>query len=110
MNGEPAVAPAGRHGWRNRVLASLAVACLLLGLTWHRCGCPGCLHVGRLTFYHVEGAAVLHDATRRQFAILAAFTHVVITLVSLPAYVPAGFLALVYKRFYRHVGVDSLGV
>jgi penicillin-binding protein 1A len=106
MNGEPAAAPAPRHVWRNRVLASLAVVCLLLGLLWQRCGVRGCPNVERLTSYQPGGATVLLDATGRQFATLAPVTHDVIALDSLPAYVPAAFLAIEDKRFYRHDGAD----
>ncbi|MGH7464543.1 MAG: transglycosylase domain-containing protein, partial [Longimicrobiales bacterium] len=46
------------------------------------------------------------DASGEQFADLAPVDHAVIALDSLPAHVPAAFMAVEDRRFYEHSGVD----
>jgi penicillin-binding protein 1A len=92
-----------RRSW---ILGGLVVFIVLLGVLWERCGIDGCPNVERLTSYQPGGATVLLDADGEQFADLAPVDHAVIVLDSLPAHVPAAFLAVEDKRFYEHDGVD----
>jgi penicillin-binding protein 1A len=84
----------------------VVVFIVLLGVLWERCGIGGCPNVERLTSYQPGGATVLLDADGEQFADLAPVDHAVIALDSLPAHVPAAFIAVEDKRFYEHDGVD----
>lgn len=92
-----------RRSW---ILGGLIVFIVMLGALWERCGIGGCPNVERLTSYQPGGATVLLDAAGEQFADLAPVDHEVIELDSLPAHVPAAFLAVEDKRFYEHDGVD----
>ncbi|HEX6133643.1 MAG TPA: PBP1A family penicillin-binding protein [Longimicrobiales bacterium] len=91
---------------RNRMAAGLAAFLIVLGIAWERCGVRGCPNVERLTSYQPGGATVLLDAAGEQFADLAPVDYEVIALDSLPAHVPAAFIAVEDKRFYEHDGVD----
>lgn len=91
---------------RRRVGVGIGVFLLLLLVLWQRCGISGCPNVQRLTSYQPGGASVLYDSDGKAFADLAPIDHVVVSIDSLPAYVPAAFVAVEDKRFYRHNGVD----
>jgi len=91
---------------RRRIGVGLAFVFLLLLLLWQRCGLAGCPNVQQLTSYQPGGASVLYDIAGEPFADLAPIDHVVVSIDSLPAYVPAAFVAIEDKRFYRHNGVD----
>jgi penicillin-binding protein 1A len=97
----------GRHQPRGDY-ALVGVLCLfmLLGFLWQRCGLAGCPNVGRLSAYQPGGATVLLDVDGEPFADIAPVEYDVVSLDSLPAYVPAAFLAVEDKRFYDHNGVD----
>ncbi|MBX6362525.1 MAG: PBP1A family penicillin-binding protein [Gemmatimonadetes bacterium] len=97
----------GRHTPTRRQVAvgALGVA-LTVALLWHRCGISGCPNVARLNSYQPGHASILLDRSGRPFADLAPVRHEVVPLDSLPAYVPAAFVAVEDKRFYRHHGVD----
>jgi penicillin-binding protein 1A len=94
--------------WRREaiVLVSLLAFFILLGLLWQRCGVGGCPNVGRLASYQPGGATVLLDADGEPLADLAPVEHDVVSLESLPDFVPAAFLAVEDKRFYEHNGID----
>jgi penicillin-binding protein 1A len=88
------------------VLVGILVVAVLLGVLWQRCGVGGCPNVGRLTAYQPGGASVLLDAHGEPFATLAPVEHEVVALETLPAFVPAAFLAVEDQRFYEHNGID----
>ncbi len=89
-----------------KVLAGALTATVLLWLLWQRCGLGGCPDVATLTSYQPGGATLLLDRAGQQFADLAPLHHAVVPIDSLPAYVPAAFVAVEDKRFYAHDGVD----
>ena len=91
---------------KRRIGVGFAFVFLLLLLLWQRCGLAGCPNVQRLASYQPGGASVLYDIAGEPFADLAPIDHVVVSIDSLPAYVPAAFVAIEDKRFYRHNGVD----
>src|SRR5690606_17379043 len=96
--------PGGRR-WR-KLLLLILLPLLLLVVLWQRCGLRGCPNVGQLTAYQPGGESILYDAQGKPFAELTPIQHDVVPLSSLPAYVPAAFVAVEDKRFYDHHGVD----
>jgi penicillin-binding protein 1A len=102
-------APRTRRRWRGLLLAVTLLAGLALVL-WTRCGLAGCPDVSRLASYQPGGAPVLLDRTGQPFAVLAPVERSMVRLDSLPAHVPAAFLAVEDRRFYRHRGVDWIRV
>lgn len=89
-----------------RVLVVLLLSTFTLWVLWRRCGIAGCPNVHRLTSYQPGGATVLLDAAGVRFADLSPGQHEVVPLKAVPAYLPAAFVAIEDKRFYRHHGVD----
>jgi penicillin-binding protein 1A len=77
---------------------------------WTRCGFVGCPAVADLTAYQPGGSSVLLDRNGVAFADLAPFDHEIVSLDSLPDYVPAAFIAVEDKRFIEHDGVDWIRV
>ncbi len=99
----------GRAWWLPplRWLLVAAAASLLLGwLTWQSCGLRGCPAVERLSALQPGGAPVLLDRNGDQLARLTPSPQTLVRLDSLPAYVPAAFVAIEDRRFYHHGGVD----
>jgi 1A family penicillin-binding protein len=89
------------------ILPALGFVTLVGGLTLYaNCGVGGCPDVRQLTAYQPGGAPVLLDRFGERFADLAPYERVVVSLDSLPAYVPAAFIAVEDRRFWRHRGVD----
>ncbi|HEX9106079.1 MAG TPA: PBP1A family penicillin-binding protein, partial [Longimicrobiales bacterium] len=84
------------------------VAAVLLAdaVLWQRCGLQGCPDVLRLRAYQPGGAPVLYDRRGRPWGELRPVDRVIVSLDSLPWYVPAAFVAVEDKRFYKHHGVD----
>jgi len=90
-----------------RFLLVLAAALFVIGsVSWHRCGVAGCPDVEVLRAWQPGGASVLLDRNGERFADLAPMEYRVVSLDSLPAYVPAAFVAVEDRRFYGHHGVD----
>jgi penicillin-binding protein 1A len=55
-------------------------------------------------------ALILLDAQGRPFARRGAYKEAPVTIKALPEHVPAAFLAIEDRRFYRHIGVDFQGM
>jgi 1A family penicillin-binding protein len=87
------------------LLPAFALFVVGLGLYSH-CGLGGCPDVGQLTAYQPGGAPVLLDRHGERFADLAPYERVVVSLDSLPTYVPDAFIAIEDRRFRDHRGVD----
>lgn len=88
------------------VLAALLVVVFCNWVLWRRCGISGCPNVDRLASYQPGGATILLDSEGEKFADLSPSHHAIVKLESLPEYVPAAFVAVEDRRFYRHHGVD----
>ncbi len=94
---------------RKLTILFLAFAALLLaGFSWlwfAPCGLGGCAPVGQLERYEAEGSDLL-DARGETFGTLATVNRRIVSLDSLPEYLPQAFLAVEDRRFYDHGGVD----
>jgi 1A family penicillin-binding protein len=111
-----ALAAGGRHAARavralprpglGAVAMAGGVLFLVSWLAYSTCGYDGCPDVDTLTVYQPNGAPVLLDRNGEKFADLAPFERVVVPLDELPPHVPAAFIAIEDRRFYRHDGVD----
>lgn len=103
----PTLAWLRRHAPSRRVVLVLGAVGLVAGsVLWRRCGVAGCPDVDFLRAWQPGGAPVLLDMNGQRFADLAPMEYQVVSLDSLPAYVPAAFVAVEDRRFYRHHGVD----
>src|SRR4051794_18299019 len=71
-----------RHPALRAGMAAAAVALLVLGVLWMRCGVRGCPDVQRLTSYRPGGAPVLLDREGKPFADLAPVEGELVTLRS----------------------------
>ncbi len=96
----------GRRGGRLGILGTLALLGFLAGFSWERCGFTGCPSVARLASFQPGGAPVVYDARGGVLAELSPSRWEVVRIRDLPDYVPAAFVAVEDKRFYRHHGVD----
>jgi 1A family penicillin-binding protein len=98
-----------RLGPQETLIAGLIA--LTAGLMLYtNCGVSGCPDVGRLAAYQPGGAPVLLDRAGEKFADLAPYERVVVSLDSLPEYVPEAFIAVEDRRFWDHHGVDWVRV
>ncbi len=79
---------------------------LALWATWLTCGFQGCPDPGELGAYRPDGAPILLDREGQEIARLHPLETRVVPLDSLPDYVPAAFVAVEDRRFFRHRGVD----
>lgn len=79
------------------------VALLVL---WSRCGLRGCPDVTQLNGYVPDEATVVVDRRGGQLGHLYRVNRVVVPLDSMPAYLPAAFIAVEDQRFMKHSGVD----
>jgi len=98
-----------RLGWVHMALGAM-IAGMVVWLPYETCGFAGCPDVEKLLVYQPGGAPAILDRNGVHFADLAPFERSVITLEDLPGHVPAAFIAVEDKRFYRHNGVDWLRV
>ncbi|HEU0012978.1 MAG TPA: PBP1A family penicillin-binding protein [Longimicrobium sp.] len=100
----------GRRSWKRRLAIALAVL-LVLGLSgfawlWFApCGFGGCAPVGELEKFQAEGSQ-LYDMRGQPIGSLAMVNRRVVSLDSLPEYLPRAVLAVEDRRFYEHHGVD----
>jgi penicillin-binding protein 1A len=72
---------------------------------WAPCQLGGCAPVGELAGFHAEGSEIL-DRYGEPFARLATVDRRLVSLDSLPPFVPRAFIAIEDRRFYRHGGID----
>ena len=93
-----------------RVLKVFVVACVLAMLVgavlWMRCGLRGCPDIAHLGEDNLNGATVIKDRTGKEFARIPPLQHIKISIDSIPAYVPAAFVAMEDQRFWQHHGID----
>lgn len=101
---------AARLGQHHLGVKLLGVAILLTFMfdyaLYATCGLRGCPDPSRLVAYQPGGASILLDRHGKKFADLAPVEREMIKLSSLPDFVPAAFVAVEDKRFFRHHGVD----
>ncbi len=88
------------------LLTLLALSVVGFGWLWFApCGMGGCAPVSDLDQYQAEGSALL-DANDKPFGTLSTVNRRVVSIDSLPAYLPNAFVAIEDRRFYDHGGVD----
>jgi penicillin-binding protein 1A len=88
------------------LLAAAALAAGGFGWVWFApCGMGGCAPVSDLNRFVSEGSQLL-DVNGRPFGTLSTVNRRVVSLDSLPPYLPRAFLAVEDRRFYQHHGVD----
>ena len=88
------------------VLVLIVLTTTIGWLLWERCGLRGCPDVERLKGYVPDEASIVVDRRGREIAKLYRVHRVVVSLDSLPPYVPAAFVAVEDRRFWEHEGVD----
>jgi len=87
-------------------IAILVIA--LAGFAWiwvAPCELGGCAPLDDLAEYQAEGSEIL-DMNGDAFARLATVNRQIVSLDSLPAYLPQAFIAIEDQRFHSHGGVD----
>jgi penicillin-binding protein 1A len=102
-------AVAERRGLRIALSVTLAAGCALAlagGVAWHTCGFAGCPDAGRLAAYRPGGAPLLLDRQGQVIATLAPDDLPEVRLASLPAHLPAAFVAIEDRRFLEHGAID----
>ena len=87
-------------------LLGLAFAAGAVWLVWESCGLRGCPNVGQLGEHLPAMASVVLDRRGTELVRPFAANREFVSLDSLPAYVPAAFVAIEDKRFWKHRGVD----
>ena len=100
---------AERRGPRLALAVVLAVGFALVlvgGAAWQTCGFHGCPDAARLAAYRPGGAPLLLDRQGQVIATLSPDDLPEVRLRSLPAYLPAAFLAVEDRRFLEHGAVD----
>src|SRR5690606_22568027 len=101
----------GRMWGARRGLLAIAVvlpalAAGALWALWQRCGLRGCPDVQVLEELARDQVAIVLDRRGREVARLHRSERVIVPLDSLPAYVPAAFIAVEDRRFWAHSGID----
>src|ERR1051325_9630902 len=94
-----------RHWWKI-LLAGVAILLLAGGGLFFNCGLHGCPDVKLLRAYIPDEASVVLDRNGQEIAKLYRVKRTVISLDSMPKYVPQAFVAVEDQRFYEHGGVD----
>lgn len=84
----------------------VVVGLVALLVLWQRCGIKGCPDVNRLKGYMPNEASTILDQNGEEVGKLFLTRRVVVPLDSLPEHVPAAFVAVEDKRFWKHNGVD----
>jgi len=94
--------------WRvSQLLAvTFVLGLIVAAVLWMRCGLRGCPDISRLDEDNLDGATVIVDRSGTELARIPPQKHVEIKLDSLPAYVPAAFVAMEDQRFWQHHGID----
>ncbi len=76
------------------------------GVAWQTCGFGGCPDAARLAAYRPGGAPLLLDRQGQVIATLTPDDLPEVRLASLPAHLPAAFVAIEDRRFLQHGAVD----
>lgn len=84
----------------------LVLSAILVWFAWERCGLRGCPDVELLQGYVPAEASVVVDRRGEELTKLYRVRRIVISLDSLPQYVPAAFVAIEDREFWDHDGVD----
>jgi penicillin-binding protein 1A len=84
-------------------LSVLAVVLIALWLTW-------ALPLGRALEPLPNPTLVLVSADGKAFARRGSYKEAPVDAAKLPKYVPGAFIAIEDRRFYRHFGIDLIGV
>jgi penicillin-binding protein 1A len=110
MEGRPRRAGLIRRIWSNpftKILAAVfTVFAIGMGFLWHNCGLRGCPDLDRLRGYMPDAASVIVDHQGQEVGKLYLTERVLVSLDSLPKYVPNAFIAMEDRRFWKHNGVD----
>ncbi|HUP88244.1 MAG TPA: PBP1A family penicillin-binding protein [Longimicrobiales bacterium] len=90
-----------------KLLGGIVVGLMLIfGVMWQRCGIKGCPDVGKLKGYMPDEASTIYDFRGQEVGKLFLTRRFIVSLDSIPEYVPNAFIAIEDKRFYHHGGVD----
>jgi penicillin-binding protein 1A len=91
----------------SEVVAGIFVLMLVVGaVLWMRCGVRGCPDIARLGDDNLNGATLIKDRSGNELARIPPLQHIRIPIDSMPAYLPAAFVAMEDKRFWQHHGID----
>ncbi len=94
--------------WRVSQLLAMAfvLALVVVAVLWTRCGLRGCPNIAHLGEDNLSGVTVIKDRSGTELARIPPSQHVRIPLDSMPAYLPAAFVAMEDQRFWKHHGID----
>jgi penicillin-binding protein 1A len=93
--------------WGGGVAGGLvAVGLLAAAILYLNCGTRGCPDVRLLQEFQPDQSSVLYDRDGEAFAELFLVRRTVVSIDSLPEYVPAAFVAVEDDAFWEHGGVD----
>lgn len=91
----------------SQLLAGTFVLVLVIGsVLWVRCGVHGCPDIAHLGDDNLDGATLIKDRAGNELARIPPLQHIKISIDSMPAYVPAAFVAMEDQRFWQHHGID----
>ena len=94
--------------WRmlQLVAVTFVVALVVAAVLWVRCGLRGCPDIAHLDEDDLNGATVIKDRSGNELARIPPLQHITISIDSIPGYVPAAFIAMEDRRFWKHHGID----
>src|SRR5262245_43762392 len=89
-------------------VATCRIGMLLVGtlIAWNPSGVRGFPDVNRLKAYMPNQASTVVDSRGREVGKLFLTRSVIVSIDSLPDYVPNAFIAMEDKRFWQHHGID----
>src|SRR5262247_3750325 len=103
---EPRRAGLIRRIWSHpftKILAGVfAIFAIITAVLWHRCGIRGCPDLDQLRGYMPDEASVIVDQDGQEVGKLYLTQRVMVSLDSLPKYVPDAFIAMEDRRFWKH--------
>jgi penicillin-binding protein 1A len=102
--------PQRRAGWKRALKWTFGIVFGLgvLAFAWlwfAPCGMGGCAPLTDLNGFQAEGSQLL-DVHDKPFGSLSSINRRVVSIDSVPDYLPKAFLAVEDRRFYEHGGVD----
>jgi penicillin-binding protein 1A len=93
--------------WTGGVAGGLLAVGLVTSMVLYlNCGTRGCPDVELLRQFEPDEASVLYDRAGEPFAELFMVRRTVVSIDSLPDFIPAAFVAVEDDAFYEHGGVD----